>query len=161
MGYQLTFWSFIQLAASLHQLDVSYTTRMIYSHQSSISWRPKAALSQMSIMSTKRGRGQEGKLGGLRTPIMGERGCWCWRMMTMVKLQRKNAQRCTWRKGNAVRFITAAVLLWWCEGGVWQRQEYWWWDLRYEDVEAKDKRKKLKGSAKTTGDKQKLLKNHG
>ena len=122
---------------------------MIYSHQSSILWRPKAALSQMSRMWAKCGRGREGKLGGLRTPIMGEIGCWYWRMMTTVKFQRKNAQRCTWRKVNADRVIMAAVLLWWCEGGFWKRQEHWWWDLWYEEVEAKDEIKELEVSVET------------
>ena len=39
---------FFQLTASLHQAKVSYPTCMMYSNQSSTSWRPMAELSQMS-----------------------------------------------------------------------------------------------------------------
>ena len=48
--HRLAFGSFIQLMASLHQSNRSYPTRMMYSHESSILWRPKAALSRMSRM---------------------------------------------------------------------------------------------------------------
>ena len=48
--HQLTFGSLIQLTSSPHQANGSYPTRMMYSHQSSILWRLKAALSQMTRM---------------------------------------------------------------------------------------------------------------
>ena len=76
-------------------------------------------------------KGRRREAWGLRTPIMGEIGCWCWPIMTKVQYQRKIAQRCTWHKGNADRVITAALLFSWYEGGFWQLQEHWWWDLWY------------------------------
>ena len=63
---------FIQLTASLYQSKGSYPTCMMYSYQSSILWRTDTALSQISRMWKTCRRGGKGKLGGLRTPIMGE-----------------------------------------------------------------------------------------
>ena len=69
-------------------------------HQSSVSWRPKATLSQMSIMWKTRRRGGGGEFGGVRTPIMGERGCGWWLKISTVESRRIFSQICTWRKGN-------------------------------------------------------------
>ena len=109
MEHKLTFGSLIQLTASLHQAKVSYPTHMMYSNQSSISRRPKAGLYQMSRLWKIRKRGGKGKLGGVRTPTMGERRCGSWLRMTTVQFRRKKPQRCTWCKENASQNIRADV----------------------------------------------------
>ena len=57
----------------------------------------------------KCGRGGKGRLGGVRTAIMDEKGCICWLRMTTMQIRRKVAQRCTWRKVNSDRVIKAVV----------------------------------------------------
>ena len=140
--HQLTLRSLIQLTSSLRQANRSYPTRMMYSHQSSILWRLKAALSQMSIMLKTLRRGGKEKFGGLREPIMGERGCRCWLRMTMVQFQRKNCtnmhmaqSKCSstyhssrlivmmWRKiWTKTRKLLMGFVVWRCWSKIWDEK---------------------------------------
>ena len=46
-GTSAYLWILMQFTVSLRQENGSYPTRLMYSHQSILSWRPKASLSHM------------------------------------------------------------------------------------------------------------------
>ena len=113
--HQLTFRSLIQLTSSLHQANGSYTTRMMYSHQSSILWRLKATLSQMSRMWKTIRRGGKGKFGGVRAPIRRERWCICWLSMTTVQFKGKyctNMHMAQSKCSSTYHSICLIVMMW-------------------------------------------------
>ena len=90
---QLTFESLIQLTASLHQANRSYPKYMMYSHQSSILWRTKAALSQCQECEKRAEGAAKGSLGGVRKPIIGGIACGCWTRTTMVQFRGNNCTK--------------------------------------------------------------------
>ena len=112
--HHLTFVNLIQLTASIHQAKGSYRTFMMYSHQSSLSCRPNAALSQMSIMWKTHGSGGKGKIGGLRLPIMGKIGCECCLRITTVQFWRKKGQmHMMQRKCSSGYHISCLIVMMW------------------------------------------------